>query len=64
MNNLFKSASGAKPPMPERTVTVLRGALSIHGRQYEMYSGFMTPNDLISMASVPSFEREMSPFNR
>lgn len=39
-------------------VTCVRGEVAIHSRRYPMYSGFMTPNQLIKFADVPSFPED------
>ena len=36
-------------------ITCVKGEVVIHNRRYPMYSGFMTPNQLINFADVPSF---------
>ena len=38
----------------------MRGVISIHRRDYELFCGYMSPNDLIAMAHVPSFEEDTS----
>jgi len=40
-------------------INVLKGFTEIHGRVYEMYCGYATPNQLIEYAAVPSFPRNM-----
>jgi hypothetical protein len=39
-------------------ITCVRGEVTIHSRKYPMYSGFMTPNQLIKFADVPSFPED------
>ena len=43
--------------MPTKSITTLcvKGEVTIHSRTYVMYTGFMTPNELIEFADVPSF---------
>lgn len=38
-------------------VDVMKGVTNIKGRSYTMYSGYMTPNNLIKYCNVPSFAR-------
>ena len=46
--------------MPGKTVVCIKGVAQIHGRNYEMLTGFLTPNELIQFCSVPSFPPNMS----
>jgi hypothetical protein len=41
----------------EETILCVKGEVSIYTRTYVMYTGFMTPNQLIEFADVPSFEK-------
>ena len=42
--------------MASISFNALRSVTSIHGREYVMYSTFITPNKLIEFSSVPSYE--------
>ena len=44
-------------PTKSETVLCIKGEVAIHTRTYVMYTGFMTPNQLIEFADVPSFEK-------
>ena len=46
--------------MPTITVDSLKGTTHIRGRPYTMYTGYMTPNQLIQYCDVPSYSRGQS----
>jgi hypothetical protein len=46
--------------MADKEIMTLRGKITIHGRVYDMYCGFMTPNELLEFCSVPSFADDSS----
>ena len=46
--------------MPSITIDALKGITRIQGREYPMYSAYMTPNQLIQFCDVPNYARTQS----
>lgn len=46
--------------MPNITIDALKGITRIQGREYPMYSAYMTPNQLIQFCDVPNYSRTQS----
>ena len=44
--------------MADKEIVTLKGQIKIHTRIYEMYCGFMTPNELLQFCSVPSYNKD------